>query len=158
MRPLPQRAALAVLLGFPLLSPLLSPLVGGRGGAARADYAYGYSKVEQQFINQDTTGNGPGKGDSILDSTNPLELMNKLRRGAAMEEATPPKDSIDAALMELEQLSKPATASTAGVSAAPAGATASPALSPAALSPAQLSPAPLAPKPVAPLPTSLVRP
>lgn len=148
MRPLPQRAALSVLLGFPLLAPLLSPLLGASGDAARADYAYGYSKVEQQFINQDNGGNGPAKGDSILDSTNPLDLMNKLRRGAAMEEATPPKDSIDAALKELEQLSKPATASTAGVTPAAPTAKASPAVPPKALSPT----------PVAPQPTSAVKP
>lgn len=139
MRPLSQRAALAVLLGFPLISPLL----GAGLHAARADYAYGYSKVEQQFINQETTGSGSSKSDSILDSGNPLELLNKLRRGAAMEEATPPRDSIDAALKELEQLSKPATASTAGVTAAPGSATA---------------PAAGSPKPVAPLPTSLAKP
>lgn len=154
MRPLPQRAALAVLLGFPLLSPLLSSLLGGGGDAARADYAYGYSKVEQQFINQDNTGNGPAKGDSILDSTNPIDLMNKLRRGAAMEEATPPKDSIDSALRELEQLSKPATASTAGVTAA----TASPTASQGPQSPALLSPKALSSTPVTPQPTSLVKP
>lgn len=139
MRALSQRAALALLLGF----PLVAPLTGVGISPARADYTYGYSKVEQQFINQDNggSGSGSGKGDSILDSTNPIDLMNKLRRGAAMEEATPPKDSIDAALQELEQLSRPKTASTAGLKASPG---ADPTLTP--------------PAPVAPLPATLVKP
>ncbi|MFM8525667.1 MAG: hypothetical protein ACKOCM_08620 [Cyanobacteriota bacterium] len=111
MRRPSQLTALALLVG----SPLISILSGSAITPVRADYAYGYSKVEQQFIDQGGGGKGTGKGDSILDSTNPIDLMNKLRRGAAMEEATPPKDSIDAALRELEQLTKPQTATTAGV-------------------------------------------
>jgi len=100
------RAVLGLALGSPLLLSLLSP--------AQAEYAYGYSKVEQQFV-EPVNGGGSGKGGSLLDTTNPIELMNKLRRGAAMDDATPPKDSIDAALRELEQLGKPETATTSGV-------------------------------------------
>lgn len=111
MRRQSQLTVPALLLG----SPLIGALIGSAVNPVRADYAYGYSKVEQQFIDQGGGGSGPGKGDSILDSTNPIDLMNKLRRGAAMDEATPPKDSIDAALKELDQLTKPQTATTAGV-------------------------------------------
>ena len=100
------RAVLGLALGSPLLLSLVTP--------ARADTAYGYSKVEQQFI-EPVNGGGSGKGGSLLDTTNPIELMNKLRRGAAMDDATPPKDSVDAALRELEQLGKPVTATTSGV-------------------------------------------
>lgn len=89
------RAVLGLALGSPLLLSVVIP--------ARADTAYGYSKVEQQFI-EPINGGGSGKGTSILNTTNPMELMNQLRRGAAMDDATPPKDSIDAALRELEQL------------------------------------------------------
>lgn len=123
MRRQSQSAVLALLLG----SSLTGALIGSAIRPVRADYAYGYSKVEQQFIDQGGGGKGSGKGDSILDSTNPIDLMNKLRRGAAMDEATPPKDSIDAALQELEQLTKPQTATTAGVAGtrpAPEGSTA----------------------------------
>ena len=107
-----RRAGLALLLG----TPLISGLIGSLASPVRADYNYGYSKVEQQFVDP---GNS-GKGGSILDSTNPIDLMNKLRRGSAMDDATPPKDSIDAALKELEQLAKPQTATTAGVNGGPA--------------------------------------
>ena len=48
--------------------------------------------------------NGPGgnEGGSILDATNPLELMNRLRRASAMDDATSPSDAIDQALESLE--------------------------------------------------------
>ena len=41
------------------------------------------------------------KGGSILDSTNPMDLLNKLKRGTALDDATNPTDAIDAALREL---------------------------------------------------------
>ena len=45
----------------------------------------------------DTKVEGFGTG-SILDSANPMELINKMRRISAMENATPPSDAIDKAL------------------------------------------------------------
>jgi hypothetical protein len=70
--------------------------------AARADYASGQSKQEQQFYDYGPSGSGSGKsGGSILDSTNPMDLMNKLRKSTAMDEATPPGDAIDQALKAL---------------------------------------------------------
>ncbi len=39
---------------------------------------------------------------SILDVTNPMELMNRLRRATAMDNATEPSDAIDQALKALE--------------------------------------------------------
>ncbi len=46
----------------------------------------------------------PGESDtgSILDSANPMDLMNRLRRATAMENATDPSDAIDDALKALE--------------------------------------------------------
>ena len=51
----------------------------------------------------------PGQNDqeSVLDATNPMDLMNRLRRANAMNDATPPSDAIDAALKALES-SQPA--------------------------------------------------
>ena len=70
-------------------------------GSARADYAAGQSKQEQQFYDYGpSSGSGKG-GGSILDSTNPMDLMNKLRKSTAMDEATPPGDAIDQALKAL---------------------------------------------------------
>ena len=39
---------------------------------------------------------------SILDVTNPLDLMNRLRRATAMDDATSPSDAIDEALKDFE--------------------------------------------------------
>lgn len=65
------------------LGALLAP------GSARADYATGQSKQEQQFYDYGpSSGSGKG-GGSILDSTNPMDLMNKLRKSTAMDDATP---------------------------------------------------------------------
>ena len=84
------------------LAGLLAP------GPARADYASGQSKQEQQFYDYGP-GSGSGKGGgSILDSTNPMDLMNKLRKSTAMDEATPPGDAIDQALKALNAPPAPA--------------------------------------------------
>ena len=42
------------------------------------------------------------KSDSFLDSANPIDLMNKLRRATAMDDATSPSDAIDRALKVLQ--------------------------------------------------------
>ena len=84
------------------LGALLAP------GSARADYAAGQSKQEQQFYDYGpSSGSGKG-GGSILDSTNPMDLMNKLRKSTAMDEATPPGDAIDRALKQLNNPPAPA--------------------------------------------------
>ncbi len=46
----------------------------------------------------------PGESDkgSILDSANPMDLRNRLRRATAMKNATDPSDAIDDALEALE--------------------------------------------------------
>ena len=68
---------------------------------ARADYASGQSKQEQQFYDYGPSSGSGKSGGSILDSTNPMDLMNKLRKSTAMDEATPPGDAIDQALKAL---------------------------------------------------------
>jgi len=54
----------------------------------------------------------PGNNDkgTILDATNPMDLMNRLRRSTAMDDATVPSDAIDAALKALELESSEASA------------------------------------------------
>ena len=84
------------------LGALLAP------GSARADYATGQSKQEQQFYDYGpSSGSGKG-GGSILDSANPMDLMNKLRKSTAMDDATPPGDAIDRALKLLNSPPPPA--------------------------------------------------
>ena len=71
--------------------------------ACRADYTGSMSNQERQIYDYGPSGsNGSSKGGSVLDSTNPLDLMNKIRRGTALDDATDPGDAIDAALKELE--------------------------------------------------------
>ncbi len=96
-----------VLPGFGLVSCLcLGALLAP--GSARADYAAGQSKQEQQFYDYGpSSGSGKG-GGSILDSANPMDLMNKLRKSTAMDDATPPSDAIDRALKLLNSPPPPA--------------------------------------------------
>ena len=65
----------------------------------------GYQSPQQRDVLQ--TVPGQKNQESVLDATNPMELMNRLRRANAMNDATPPADAIDAALRALES-SQPA--------------------------------------------------
>lgn len=47
----------------------------------------GKSTQEEQFLDY---GPGTGKPKSIFDAKNPGDLINTLRKGAAMDDATPP--------------------------------------------------------------------
>jgi hypothetical protein len=98
-RPVPRRCGAFIWTGALLLG-----LAGFSGGVARADYgSWGMSTQEQQIYDYGPNGtNGSSKPGSILDSTNPIDLMNKIRKGTAMDDATPPSDAVDAALKELE--------------------------------------------------------
>jgi hypothetical protein len=60
----------------------------------------GYQSPQQRDVFQ--TVPGQKNQESVLDATNPMELMNRLRRANAMNDATPPADAIDAALRALE--------------------------------------------------------
>ena len=71
-------------------------LVVSGGGVAQAQSTMsGYqTPAEQELYN---TSPGKPKG-SVLDATNPMDLINRLRRATAMDDATDPSDAIDAAL------------------------------------------------------------
>ena len=87
------------------LSGLLAILAAGvYGQPASADFnSWGISTQEKQIYDYGPAGtNGTSKQGSILDSTNPIDLMNKIRRGTAMDDATSPGDAIDAALKDLD--------------------------------------------------------
>ena len=75
----------------------------------------GSSPREQQMYPYDP-GNGsrPGGSSSGLNPANPLDLINKIRKGSAMENATPPGDAVDQALKELEAQSRPQPAASTG--------------------------------------------
>ena len=111
--------ALAVWAGCPAVLLSASTLFAN---PARADYNGSLSTQEQRFYDYGPGGsNGSSKGNSILDSTNPIDLMNKIRKGTALDDATNPGDAVDAALKELDaQAPAPSSAgSGAGSVSAP---------------------------------------
>jgi hypothetical protein len=64
---------------------------------AQVDAPY-QTREEREIYNS-----GPTDGGSILDATNPLDLINRIRQSGAMSDATPPGDAIDAALKAYQQ-------------------------------------------------------
>lgn len=94
------RSLFAALLAAPALGAAIAmqPVSAQQQG-------YGQTMGTGQQEREINFGTGPNRnsGGGILDSTNPIELMNKLRRGTAMDDATPPGDAIDAALNDYHQ-------------------------------------------------------
>ena len=87
------------------LSALLAPL------AARAQQqgygqTLGTTPMERQVYDADPRG-GSG-GGSPLESGNPLDIMNVIRRNQSLSEATPPASAIDEALKDFEAQAAPA--------------------------------------------------
>lgn len=94
----PVALAAFVALAVPLAMP-----------EARADNPYAPLTKQQNVFD------GPGeRPKGVLDATNPLELMNQLRRSSAMDNATPPGDAIDRALREMEAQPTPGSAGVKG--------------------------------------------
>ncbi len=94
----------------------LALLMAGEARAQQAGYGQtlGTSIQERQLYDYGPGKSGSGSG-SILDSTNPLDLMNKLKRSSALDDATPPSSAIDQALREFDaKTPKSAPAGSAG--------------------------------------------
>ena len=89
---MPFSSAAPLLITVTSLVSLVTPV------SAQVDGAY-QNREEREIFSP-----GPG-GDSgaILDATNPMDLINRIQRAGAMDDATPPSDAIDAALKALEQ-------------------------------------------------------
>jgi hypothetical protein len=107
--PLRRRFAVIPAAGAALLTaPLLAapPALAQQAGYGQT---LGTSPMERQMYDG---GSGRPNSGTILDSTNPLDLMNKIRRGTAMDDATPPASAIDQALQQLEAQSPAATPAT----------------------------------------------
>jgi len=110
----PKLSLSAALIAAPLLG---AALLGQPAQAQQQGYGQTMGTgLQEREIN---FGTGPNRnsGGGILDSANPIELMNKIRRGTAMDDATPPGDAIDAALRDYHQQSgstavKPGSASS----------------------------------------------
>lgn len=86
-------------------------------GAQQSGYGQtmGNSPMEQQMYNYDPgSGSRPGGSSSGLNPANPLDLINKIRKGTSMQDATPPGDAVDQAIKALEAQSRPQTAAPEG--------------------------------------------
>ena len=60
--------------------------------------------VDPTLEEQEICGKGTDGGSGpILDATNPMDLINRLRKSESMNDATPPSDAIDAALKNFQQ-------------------------------------------------------
>ena len=89
---MPHRSAAVVLI-------LVTALFSGIGRAiAQTDPAY--LNEEQEIF-----GNGTDGGNGLLDATNPMDLINRLRQSESMKDATDPSDAIDAALKDFQRVS-----------------------------------------------------
>lgn len=101
------------LAGSALLS-LIQLGAGARAQSAADLKGYGQTISSPQQERELDYGTG-SKGSSVLDATNPIELMNRLRRATALDDATPPGDAVDAALKDFH--SQTASPGSAGVKA-----------------------------------------
>ena len=74
-------------------------ITAGTGTACWAQVEAPYqNREEQQLYNPGSSG-----GSSILDATNPMDLINRIRQSGAMDDATPPSDAIDEALKAFKE-------------------------------------------------------
>jgi hypothetical protein len=111
-------ASAALIGALPAIAATAAALVllpAAEGLAQEKGYGQtlGTSPMERQFYEYGP-GNS-GSGGTILESTNPLDLMNKLRRSTALDEATPPGSAVDQAIRDFDaQMTKPAPAGSSG--------------------------------------------
>ena len=85
------RLAAVAQLVLPCLIAAAIPV----GANAQVDAPY--QNREEREIYGESNDNG-----SVLDAANPMDLLNRIRRSTAMNDATPPSDAIDAALKALQ--------------------------------------------------------
>ena len=105
-------AALASVLGVASVVGVAS--VAGVGAARAQEKGYGQTISSPQQERELDYGTGTNRGGSALDSANPIDLMNKLRKATSMDNATNPGDAVDAALRDFHSPpAAPASASPA---------------------------------------------
>lgn len=108
-------ASLSRLLPVVLCLGLGAPIAAADSAQAQQQ-GYGQTLEGAGGSGSGATSLGPsmGKGNGVLDAVNPIDLMNKIRRSQALDDATPPGDAVDQALREYQ--SQPA-ASGSGAAA-----------------------------------------
>lgn len=87
VRGLPLLLAAAAAVAASLFDPLAAQQQG-----------YGQTLNGAGRTGTDPTSMGTGKGGSVLDAVNPIDLMNRIRKNQALDDATSPGDAVDAAL------------------------------------------------------------
>ena len=100
---------------------LASLLVLAQPSPVAAQAAAGYSQPlglspqDRQLFGSGGGGSGVGPpgSSSGLDITNPIDLINRIRRSTALDDATPPASAVDQALKALEAQPGPAPAGPA---------------------------------------------
>ena len=93
-----QCVSAAVVMAVSATSIWLTP-------AAIAQSSFGGQSPFETNEDRDIFNNLPDakRQGSVLDATNPMELMQRLREATSMNDATDPVDAIDAALQEFNQ-------------------------------------------------------
>ncbi len=103
-----------VALAAAVASVLGVASVAGVGAARAQEKGYGQTISSPQQERELDYGTGTNRGGSALDSANPIDLMNKLRKATSMDNATNPGDAVDAALRDFHSPpAAPASASPA---------------------------------------------
>ena len=90
-----------------LRAPLLIVITAVVASATptQAQVEAGYQNREEREI----YGTNPGDSGTILDATNPMDLINRIQQAGAMDDATPPSDAIDAALKAYQKKDAPSS-------------------------------------------------
>ena len=93
-----QCVSAAVVMAVSATSIWLTP-------AAIAQSSFGGQSPFETNEDRDIFNNLPDakRQGSVLDATNPMELIQRLREATSMNDATDPVDAIDAALQEFNQ-------------------------------------------------------
>ena len=126
------RSAVQRLLRHPLQAPALlgsllllaQPTPVAAQAAASFSQPLGVTPQDRQIFGNGSgsgSGVGPAGSSSGIDITNPIDLINRIRRSTALDDATPPASAVDQALKALEAQSGPAPVGPAPVGPAPAG-------------------------------------
>ena len=88
-----RRCAVPLLAIVALLPVVSCPAVAQMGSAYE-------TPQERQIYSPDSAGSA---GGSVLDATNPMDLLTRIRRSGAMDDATAPSDAVDEALKAYQQ-------------------------------------------------------
>ncbi|MEB3330966.1 MAG: hypothetical protein VKI83_00525 [Synechococcaceae cyanobacterium] len=105
-----------LLLQLAAAAPLLASAATIDAGVVRAQESgygqtLGTTNQERNFYDYGPQQNNSSGGGSIFNATNPMDLLNRLKKGGALNDATAPGSAIDAALKDFEAKSGPASVS-----------------------------------------------